>query len=85
MARSLPPQRRGSPAAQFRGQIETAEATGLSRPKMTLKLTPGDASLLKRDRALDVSDISFVDGVMRYLGVRVEEGGVTTSELVTSG
>ena len=51
---------------------------------MTLRLTYGDASLLKRDRALGVSDISFAGGSMRVLGVRVEEGGVPESELVTS-
>jgi|WetSurMetagenome_2_1015567.scaffolds.fasta_scaffold128496_3 hypothetical protein len=79
------PSRRASPAVQFRAQIERAEAEGLSRAEMTLRLTPGDASLLKRDRNLALADISFGDGVMRYLDVRVVEGGVVVSELVTSG
>ena len=84
MKSSTPP-RRVAPAVRFREQIERAEAGGLAREEMTLRLTHGDASLLKRDRALAVSDISFADGAMRFLGVRVEEGGVAESELVTPG
>jgi hypothetical protein len=64
--------RRSSPALRFRAQIETAEANGVAREDMTLRLTHGDASLLKRDHSLDVSDISFAGDVMRFLGVRVE-------------
>ena len=77
------PKRRGSPAAYLREKIESAEADGLDRPQMMLRLTHGDVSLLKRDPALALADISFADGVMRFLGVKVEEGGVTVSELVT--
>ncbi|HWE47643.1 MAG TPA: hypothetical protein VG407_16605 [Caulobacteraceae bacterium] len=51
---------------------------------MTLRLTHGDASLLKRDGNVALADISFIDGVMRYLGVKVEAGGVKASELVFS-
>ncbi len=78
-----PPPGRRSPAGRLREQIEKAEATGLGRPQMMLRLTHADASLLKRDPELAVSDISFSDGVMRFLGVKVEAGGVTVSELVT--
>ncbi len=74
-----------SPAGRLRKQIEGAEAGGLGRPEMTLRLTHADASLLKRDPELAVADISFADGVMRFLGVKVEAGGVTVSELVTAG
>lgn len=83
MKPSAPPRRR-PPAVRFREQIEKAEADGLARERMTLRLTYGDASLLKRDRTLGVSDISFAGGSMRFLGVTVEEGGVPESELVTS-
>ncbi len=79
------PSRRGSPAVLFRAQIERAEAEGLSRSEMTLRLTRGDVSLLKRDRDLALADISFAGGVMLYLGVKVEEGGVARSELVRPG
>jgi hypothetical protein len=76
--------RRGSPAVYLREQIEKAEGVGLSREQMTLRLTHGDASLLKRDPQVAVSEISFAGGVMRFLGVKVEEGGVTVSDLVPS-
>lgn len=76
------PVRRGSPAARFRTQIEKAEAEGCARADMTLRLTLSDVSLLKRDPTLAVTDIGFVDQTMRFLGVAVEEGGVTQSELV---
>jgi len=82
MKPSAPPRRR-SPAVRFREQIERAEADGVARETMTLRLTYGDASLLKRDQALGVSDINFAGGAMRFLGVRVEEGGVPQSELIT--
>jgi hypothetical protein len=49
---------------------------------MTLRLTLSDASLLKRDPTLAVTDIGFVDQTMRFLGVVIEEGGVAQSELV---
>ena len=75
------PARRGPPATVFRTQIETAEAAGARRDDMTLRLTLNDVTALKRDRALPVTDISFAGGVMRYLGVRVEQGGVPESVL----
>jgi hypothetical protein len=48
---------------------------------MTLRLTLSDVTALKRDRDLPVADISFTGGVMRYLGVKVEQGGVPESVL----
>jgi hypothetical protein len=80
-----PPASRGSPAAILRGEIEAAEATGVARAKMVLRLTLGDVIKLKRDPSLAVSDISFAGGVMRYLGVEVEQGGVAESTLDSSG
>jgi len=74
--------RRPSPGERFRKEIEAAELAGGDRDRMTLRLTLGDASLLKRDRTLAVTDISYADGAMRFLGVRVEPGGVATSALV---
>jgi hypothetical protein len=79
----MPPQpARRKPAGQhFRNEIEAAEAQGVGRDVMTLRLTLSDVSALKRDRSLAVEDISFADGVMRYLGVKVESGGVPESTL----
>jgi hypothetical protein len=71
--------RRAPPAVQFRGEIEKAEATGLVREDMTLRLTLTDVSKLKRDESLAVADISFSGGEMWFLGVRVEAGGVPVS------
>jgi hypothetical protein len=79
------PPRRKPPAPRFRSEIEAAEAEGVSREHMTLRLTLSDVSALKRDRDLPVTDISFADGVMRYLGVKVEPGGVPESVLDRGG
>jgi hypothetical protein len=68
-----------SPAAVFRKEIEAALAAGAEAEAMTLRLTYGDATHLRRDRSLAVSDISFSGGVMRFLGVRIEQGGVEKS------
>lgn len=69
------PTGRRSPAAIFRKEIETAEADGVDRAAMKLTLTLSDLSLLKRDPTLALSDISFSDGVMRFLKVEVVQGG----------
>ena len=73
--------RRVSAALQFRAEIEKAEADGVSRDELSLHLTLSDASELKRDRTLPLTDISFADGTMRYLGVKIVQGGVSTSVL----
>jgi hypothetical protein len=68
-------------AVRFRQDIEHAEARGVARVDMTLKLTLGDVNKLRRDRSLPVADISFAGGVMRYLGVAIDQGGVAESSL----
>jgi hypothetical protein len=76
------PLARVSPAIRFRADIEQALSDGLDLGDLTLRLTLNDVSLLKRDRSLAVADISFAGGAMRFLGVKIEEGGVAQSELV---
>lgn len=71
----------GSPAKRFRGEIETALTDGARLEDLTLRLTLRDTSLITRDRDIPIKDISFTGGVMRFLGVKVEKGGVTTSAL----
>ena len=66
---------------RFRREIETALANGSARDDLVLRLTLRDANLLTRDPLAPVADIQFADGVMRFLGVRVERGGVTVSAL----
>lgn len=70
-----------SPDVRFRPQIAAALAEGSTTDDLILRLTLNDASRLSRDRDIPVADISFTDGVMRYLGVRVEKGGVPESIL----
>jgi hypothetical protein len=69
----------------FRQAIAAALAEGVLADDLTLRLTLTDASKFKRDRTLALDDISFAGGRMRFLGVTVEEGGVTASELVRRG
>ena len=71
-------------ATYFRSEIEKAEAAGAVREDMLLRLTLSDVSRLRRDRSLAVTDISFIDGVMRFLGVKVDEGNVSASVLSPS-
>ena len=63
MARPATAPRRGPPADVFRSQIAAAEADGVRRDDMTLRLTLSDVTALKRDRDLPVADISFAGGV----------------------
>ncbi|HEX5262278.1 MAG TPA: hypothetical protein VFW13_02045 [Phenylobacterium sp.] len=76
-----PARPRGTAAEESRLAIEKAEADGVARDAMTLRLTLRDAALLKRDPKVAIHDISFRDGAMTYLGVFVESGGVEASSL----
>jgi hypothetical protein len=76
-----PTRRRGSSAEEARYLIEQAEADGVARDAMTLRMTLRDASELKRDPKVAMEDISYGPDGMRYLGVAVDQGGVTTSTL----
>jgi hypothetical protein len=83
MKKPLVAPRRTDPAVIFRKEIELAKSQGADEAQMVLKLTLSDASRLKRDPNVAVSDIAFRDGVMHFLGVRVEQGGVSGSALET--
>ena len=63
MRPTVKPIGRNSPAMRFRAEIEQAVADGFACEGMRLRLTLGDASLLKRDASLSVSDISFAAGI----------------------
>ena len=76
------PVRRATAAIHFRNEIEKAEAAGASREEMVLHMTLSDVSHLKRDRTLALTDLNFADGTMRFLGVKVEQGGVAESVLI---
>ena len=81
MARTTTTAKTGSPNVRFRPQIEAAVAEGVAPADMTLRLTLRDVTLLSRDPVIAVEDISFTGGEMRFLGVRVEKGGVPESRL----
>jgi hypothetical protein len=81
MAMRPAPQRRKPAGQHFRSEIEAAELQGFAREALVLRLTLNDVNALKRDSSLAVADISFADGVMKYLGVRIEPGGVPESVL----
>lgn len=85
MKQQRPAPARLSAASQFRGEIEQAEADGIAREDMTLHLTFSDVLKLKRDPDIALTDISFAGGTMRFLGVKVVQGGVTVSALDRAG
>lgn len=76
-----PIRRRGSAAEEARQAIEQAEADGVAREAMTLRMTLRDVSELKRDPKVATADIAFNADGMRYLGVAVDPGGVVQSTL----
>jgi hypothetical protein len=76
-----PPRRRGTAAEEARLAIEQAEADGVDRADMTLRMTLRDVSELKRDHKVPMADIRYGPDGMRYLGVAVDQGGVTQSIL----
>jgi hypothetical protein len=69
---------------EFRAAIAQAVADGIDRDTLVLRLTLRDESDLRRNPSVAVEEISYADGAMRFLGVRVVGGG-TESVLDTSG
>lgn len=80
-----PARRRGTAAEEARLAIEQAEADGVARDAMTLRMTLRDASELKRDPKVPMADISYRDGTMSYLGVAVDQGGGVTQSSLDRG
>jgi hypothetical protein len=76
-----PARRRGTAAEEARLAIEQADEDGVNRDAMTLRMTLRDVSELKRDPKVPMADISYGPDGMRYLGVAVDQGGVTQSTL----
>lgn len=70
------------PGERFGREIRAALADGASPDDFTLRLTLMDASKIKRDPLIPLTDVSFAPDGMRYLGVRVVEGNVRSSELM---
>lgn len=68
-------------AAGYRAAIAKAEAAGVAKADMVLRLTLKNDADLKRDRTVGVHEISFLGGEMRFLGVKVVAGGVDIANL----
>ena len=66
---------------EFRAAIAQAEADGVAKGDMVLRLTLKDEADLRRDRTVGIHEISFAGGTMQFLGVTVVGGGVTQSAL----
>lgn len=66
---------------KLRALIVGAEREGADPKEMLLRLTLGDAAELRRDRGVAIDEIRFNEGEMRFLGVKVAEGGVPVSRL----
>ncbi len=66
--------------ADLRSAIDKAETQGIDRGDMLLHLTLRDESVIKRSRSVGIDEISFADGQMRFVGVRV----VVTSDAMSS-
>ena len=66
--------------ADLRSAIDKAETQGIDRDDMLLHLTLRDESVIKRSRSVGIDEISFADGQMRFVGVRV----VVTSDAMSS-
>jgi hypothetical protein len=81
-SQNRPPPRPLPPGQRFKPQIEKALANGFDSASMVLQLTFTDAAKLKRDPNISIEDLSFRGGEMRYLGVKVVEGGADASALV---
>ena len=73
-----------SPARRFSREIGAAVASGVDLETLVLHLTLMDASKMKRDPGLPLDHVSFSPEGMRFLGVRVVQGGVRTS-ILSSG
>lgn len=73
------------PARRFGREIKHAVASGADADTLVLHLTLMDASKVKRDSEISRESVSFSPDGMRFLGVRVVQGGVRTSTLRTDG
>jgi len=80
-----PARRRGTAAEEARYAIEQAEADGVARKAMTLRMTLRDASELKRDPKVPMADIAYGPDGMTYLGVAVDQGGGVTQSVLDRG
>jgi hypothetical protein len=66
---------------QLRAWIASADVEGVPRSDMQLHLSNRDLSGLKRSPSVQTEEISFLNGVMRFLGVEVVGANTSASRL----
>ena len=66
---------------QIRKWIATADREGLLRADLQLHLSHRDLSGLKRSPGVGIDEISFLNGVMRFLGIEVVDAAASPSRL----
>ena len=77
-----PPVLPASPSiADLRGAIDAALADGMKRKDLVLHLPLRDECRIKRSPDVAMEEVSFGDGGMSFLGIRVISGAVTVSML----
>ena len=70
-----PARRRGSSAEEARLLIEAADADGVKRAAMTLRMTLRDVSELKRDPKVPMADIAYgPDGMKAWASPSTRAG-----------
>lgn len=74
---SAKPRTASQVVGDLRSAIEKALAEGAASADLVLTLTQRDNAALRRDPSVPLEDVSFLNGEMRYLGVRVEAGAVS--------
>lgn len=67
-----PPRTSKAGVEALRSAIVKAVDEGAQTDALVLRLSRRDESNLRRDPSVGEDEISFADGVMRFLGVRVE-------------
>lgn len=66
---------------EMRKWIASAESRGVARGDMILHLSNRDVSGLKRSSDVGTHEITFADGLMRFLGVEVVAANASESSL----
>jgi hypothetical protein len=78
---SLAPPSGAERVKQMRDWIAAAERGGAEKSELLLRLTHRDAATLKRHPSVQSEEISFADGGMLFLGVKVAEVAAADSAL----
>ncbi|MBN9320236.1 MAG: hypothetical protein BGN86_10100 [Caulobacterales bacterium 68-7] len=66
---------------ELRKLVEDARDSGIDLKKMELQVTQRDESIIKLSRDVAVSEVSFVEGQMIFLGVKLVRSATAHSSL----